>query len=104
MVVNVSLISHKWIVLQGSLHCLDALLVLLVGEICQSKFIQNLSVFVVYVKSSVKVFNRILEHPHVIVTLSSILEELNVLWLQTDGLIEMVNSFFELAHHVVTLS
>ena len=104
MVINISLIRHERTVLQRPLHSLNTLLVLLECKVCQSEFIQDLSILIINVKSSVKVFNRVLEHTHVIVALSSILEELNVLWFQADCLVKMINGFLKLAHHVITLS
>ena len=41
---------------------------------------------------------------HVIVALGSVLEELDVLGIFTDGLVEVVNGLSELALHVVTLA
>lgn len=57
MVEDVSLICHEWVVLQRTFHCLDTLLVFFVGEISQTKFVKHLSIFVIDIKSSVKILN-----------------------------------------------
>ena len=104
MVVNVSLIGHIWFAKQCSLHGLDTLFVLFEGKVCHSLFIEYLSVTFIDFKCSVKVINRLLVVAHVVVTLGSIFEELNVLGILLNGLVEVFNGLSELPLHVIALA
>ena len=104
MIIDVCLIGHEWIVLKSSLHGLDALLVLLKGKVSETQLVKHLSISFIGVKSSIQVIYWSLIQAHVIVTLSSVLEEFYFLGLQLDSLFKVVDSKLKIAHHVVALA
>lgn len=101
MVEDVSLIRHVGPTLESFLHCLDALLVLLEGEVSDTLLVKNLRVSIVVLQRLFQVVDGGLIHLHIEVALGTVAKEFNVVRLSLNSLVKMVYSFIEVAQGVV---
>ena len=103
MVIDVSRVGHEWlrVALQGLLHDKDALLVLLEGKVGDALFVEHLGVASFVLKGRGQVIDCHLVLLHVEVALSSTPEELNLVRFGSNCLVEVVNSFIEIAQLMI---
>ena len=81
VVKDVRLICHVWSILESQFHCLDALLVLFICEVCDTLLVEDLWVVMVILQGCFKVSDGLLIVLHIKVALGTVPQEVNVVWL-----------------------
>ena len=106
MVKYVSFICHVGFVTKSFFERLNALFILFELVVCQTLLVEHLGIFRVGLKSSVEVGYCALILGHVEVTLSTVLEELDIgsVFAQTNGLVILLDSLGVVSQCVVALA
>ena len=98
MIIDVCLVSFKWMIVKRSVEIFDGFLELFVSVECQSSLVEDLGIIRLTLQGICKILDGFVELIYIYVNIAPFHQKILIFRLSLQSLIQIVQSSFKISH------